>query len=289
MSAPDYRSWGKSFLYPILCLVVLWEMCMKYSPLPSLKRVWMDVDFSAGLPGRDIDDAMAMLQLFHNEDVDIVGVGTVFGNTEDLDYMQEKTLYMISKFARYDIPIFRGASSAAQLFTPSPASNALSQLITLSESNPGIAAPLVIFAIGPVTNIATALWQAGDAAVRRNVKEVIVVAGRTPNDRFIVGPHELSDLNFESDHKAFAYLLSLPELPLVFVPYELSSKVHITIEDVNILRSHGGDASEFIFNVSQPWLSHWMENFQLPYFNLFDAMAGLRILRINLLSCSKLQ
>ncbi len=36
---------------------------MKYSPLPSLKRVWMDVDFSAGLPGRDIDDAMAMLQV----------------------------------------------------------------------------------------------------------------------------------------------------------------------------------------------------------------------------------
>ncbi len=31
----------------------------------------------------------------------------------------------------------------------------------------------------------------------------------------------------------------------------------ITSEDVNILRSHGGDASDFIFNVSQPWLSYW--------------------------------
>ncbi len=31
------------------------------------------------------------------------------------------------------------------------------------------------------------------------------------------------------------------------------------------------------------------ENFQLPYINLFDAMAGLRIIRPHVLSCSKLQ
>ncbi len=42
---------------------------MKYSPLPSLKRVWIDVDISAGLPGRDIDDAMAMLQVEEKEQI----------------------------------------------------------------------------------------------------------------------------------------------------------------------------------------------------------------------------
>ncbi len=42
---------------------------------------------------------------------------------------QEIALHMVSKFARYDIPVFRGASSAAQLFAISPASNALSGLI----------------------------------------------------------------------------------------------------------------------------------------------------------------
>ncbi len=36
---------------------------MNRSPQPSLKRVWVDVDIAAGLPGRDIDDAMGMLQV----------------------------------------------------------------------------------------------------------------------------------------------------------------------------------------------------------------------------------
>ncbi len=43
-------------------------MCLTYSPAPSLKRVWIDVDISAGLPGKDIDDAMAMLQVEEKED-----------------------------------------------------------------------------------------------------------------------------------------------------------------------------------------------------------------------------
>ncbi len=47
---------------------------------------------------------------------------------------QEKAVYMVSNFARHEIPVFRGASSAAQLFTFSPASTALSELIVKSVS-----------------------------------------------------------------------------------------------------------------------------------------------------------
>ena len=42
--------------------------------------VWLDVDVAAGLPGRDVDDALALIHAFHSPELKVRGVSAVFGN-----------------------------------------------------------------------------------------------------------------------------------------------------------------------------------------------------------------
>ena len=39
--------------------------------------VWMDVDPAAGLEGKDVDDALALIQAFHSPELDVRGVSVV--------------------------------------------------------------------------------------------------------------------------------------------------------------------------------------------------------------------
>lgn len=46
-----------------------------------MKKVLFDCDNTMGLPGRDVDDGLALLYLLGREDVDLKGVTTTYGNS----------------------------------------------------------------------------------------------------------------------------------------------------------------------------------------------------------------
>jgi hypothetical protein len=94
---------------------------------------------------------------------------------------------------------------------------------------------LTILALGPVTNIATVLRKHPDLGAR--ITRVIAVAGRRPGQRFTTGtsnPNGHRDFNFELDPEGFQVLLD-SKVEIVLAPFEISSKIWLTAEDLDRL------------------------------------------------------
>lgn len=131
-------------------------------------RVFVDCD-----PG--IDDAVALAYLAARPDVEIAGVGAVFGNS-GVDATADNALRLLELYGRPDVPVAVGAArplvqpprlaphvhggnglGGVELPAPSRepvAESAAELLVRLARQSPG---ELDVLAVGPLTNLAIAL------------------------------------------------------------------------------------------------------------------------------------
>lgn len=241
-------------------------------------KVWIDVDTSAGLPKRDIDDAVALVQAFHAPELEVQGVSVVFGNTS-LDQALPITEVVTQRFGPRGLEVYPGAASAADLGRPTPATRALIQAL--------LRAPMVLLVLGPATNIASVLKLRPDLAPR--IERIIAVAGRRPGQRFTTGSKNLRghrDFNFEKDPEAFRVILDT-DVPLTLAPWELSSTVWLT--DVELARwSAGPPATRWLAQAAPSWLQLWGDTFGVSGFNPFDTLAVAVLTQPQHLTCEVL-
>jgi inosine-uridine nucleoside N-ribohydrolase len=240
--------------------------------------VWIDTDPAVGVKDRDVDDGLALLQAFHSPELDVRGVSIVFGNTS-LHRAWPIGLTIVRRFAPRGVHAYRGASSAADLGVETDASRALADALTRE--------PLVVLALGPATNVATVVRLHPELAPR--IERVVAVAGRRPGQRFTTGtvnPNGHRDFNFEQDVEAFRTLLASNVL-LTLAPFEISSKVWITAQDLDLLR-RGPASARWIRRPAQAWLALWKRTFAVDGFNPFDTLAVARITSPSLLTCEPL-
>jgi len=141
-----------------------------------------------------IDDALAILTAALSDEIDLVGVGCTWGNT-DVDQAVRNTHHLLSLIGRADVPVARGAAGPLDGTTPtfSPhvhgddgAGNvgdishvpvvadesAAELLIRLSHEHPGT---LHVVAVGPLTNLALALQ--ADRSLPERVGHVTIMGG----------------------------------------------------------------------------------------------------------------
>ncbi len=235
------------------------------------KKVWIDADLAVGMknidrPGySDVDDGYAVLQLLNADNVEIVGMSTVFGNTS-IDNAFKIGNKINADFISQDIPVFKGAGSPIDL-----------KNVQTNDAVEGLAAALkkkrmIILAIGPATNIGLLLLKYPE--LKSQIIEVVLVAGRrTSKDYFNIGTKGIQarDLNFDLDNAGFQILLDA-QVPVVLCPFEISSKVWIEQKDLNTLKTMG-PAMSWLATASQPWLEQWKKQ-GAKGFNPFDAMAS---------------
>ena len=110
-----------------------------------------------------------------------------------------------------------------------------------------------ILALGPVTNIATVLKKHPDLAPR--ITRVIAVAGRRPGQRFTTGtsnPNGHRDFNFELDPDGFQVLLD-SKVEIVLAPFEISSKIWLTAEDLDRLAASTSPAARALVPHAKAW------------------------------------
>jgi len=225
--------------------------------------VWIDTDPSVARGGHEVDDGFALIQAFHSPELEIRGVSIVFGNAPlPIAWRIGKTI--VENFGPKGLRAYRGAAGSDDLGKPTEASEALAR--ALQEG------PLNILAIGPVTNVATVLKLHPELA--KNVVRIIAVAGRRPGQRFVDSAkqaHGFRDFNFELDPNAFQVLLD-SNVPTVLAPWELSSKVWITREDLDRL-DRGSPDVQYLVPPALDWLAWWHENVGVNGFNPFDTLA----------------
>jgi purine nucleosidase len=255
------------------------------------QRVWVDTDAACGA-GRttDPDDCLALLALLKTPGIDVVGISTVFGNAP-LAVTDRTTRELSARLAVAGFrvpPVHRGQDSptSANEESPTPAEHAIRNALA--------DAPMVIMALGPLSNIAAVLRGNPDLAPR--IERIVAVMGQREGHVFhpveggtaamLLGHGPVfQDFNFVQDSAAAAQLLALG-LPLTLIPYEAASEVALTKPDLDALRRAGAGA-RWVAEKSRPWLAFWREDIRQEGFFPFDLVAAAYLLHPALFRCAQ--
>ena len=225
--------------------------------------VWLDVDVAAGLPNRDVDDALALIQAFNSPELHVRGVSAVFGNAplaDGLPIARE----VVAEFGPEGLVVHSGAASNDELGESNDAVVAMAA--ALREKS------FTLLALGPLTNVGSLLKLHPD--VHAKIDSIVVVAARRPGQRFTyptAGGYGFRDFNFENDPEATQIILD-SNVPLVFAPWEVSSHVWIMPDDLARNATYGGSGL-WIYEKSLPWCEMWIRRFGTVGFNPFDTLA----------------
>lgn len=239
------------------------------------QAVWIDTDPSVQRGAHEVDDGFALIQAFHSPELQIRGISVVFGNAPlatAFPIGQE----IVRRFGPAGMRVHEGAAGAQDLGKETEASRAIAAALRTEK--------LTILAIGPATNVATVLRNHPELASR--MERIIAVAGRRPGQHFLTGPQPFRDLNFELDPGAFQVILD-SGVPLVLAPWEISSKVWITREDLDRME-RANPALDWLVQPASDWLEMWKRDFHTPGFNPFDTLAVGYAVTPDLLHCETL-
>jgi len=153
----------------------------------SAIRIILDTDLAMGSPGSEIDDGFALALAHADPELQIDIVTTVNGNT-DVESATLLTLELMQRLGMSDVPVIQGAS--APLTRPDLSVAAPPDIVSQyghRRPRPGFAAAeiashilahpgeITIVAIGPLTNVATAI--ALDKRVASAVREIVLMGG----------------------------------------------------------------------------------------------------------------
>ena len=236
-----------------------------------MQKVWIDTDIAIGAGNQndgfaDVDDAYAIAHLIKAPSVQIMGISTVFGNT-DIDQASRLANEMVDRFCEQPVPVCQGLASALEL-----------QQIKITDAVIGMRDALrknrmKIMAIGPASNIGNLLLLYPELALQ--IDSVVLVAGRrSPVDHFKVGPTHhppFPDLNFDLDPIAFRILLQ-HDIQVHLLPFEISHKVWVNQADLDHI-SGLGELGAWLASHSQAWLNQW-QPYGVSGFNPFDVLAS---------------
>jgi len=214
-----------------------------------------------------IDDAMALLFLRAFPSIHLAAITTVFGNA-DVEVTTRNACYLTHRF-HIDTPVYAGAPRplrAAPLPLPvhvhgrnglgdvelpgisvaGPAGGvAHERIVELINASPG---ELTLLALGPLTNLALALRADPDIATR--VRRVIVMGGAFgwSGRRGNVSP--VAEANVRNDPDAADAVLAAA-WPVTMVGLDVTTRCVLTHDDALRLARDGGEAGQFLWEISR--------------------------------------
>lgn len=160
-------------------------------------RVILDCDNTAGIPGYEIDDALALLYLASHPNVELLGVTTTFGNGT-IDQVTDQTRWLLQLVEQTDIPWFRGAGRAGDWDTPAAR--------FIAETCAKLPGEVAVIAVGPLGNLAGASRR--DPRFFETVAGIYAMGGVTQPLRF--PRRTVAELNLSCDPQASHAVLTAP-------------------------------------------------------------------------------
>lgn len=142
-----------------------------------------------GLPFKDVDDGLALMYLIGNDQIDLLGVTTTFGNS-DIDQVYQATSKLFNDLGLTNIPLIKGAGKGCDR-----KSEAAAFLVAMVNQYPH---EITILATGSLTNLYGAYCI--DPHFYKKVKEIVLMGGVTKP--LIINGLQLDELNFSVDSEA---------------------------------------------------------------------------------------
>jgi inosine-uridine nucleoside N-ribohydrolase len=265
-----------------------------------------DCDITMGLPGRDVDDGLALLYMLGAPQIRILGITTTFGNST-IEEVHPCLLSVLNDLGHSDIPAYRGAPRPEETSGQGSAprdSKAARFLADTVRQNPGT---VRILATGSTTNLLAAYRLT--PGFFHDVKEIVFMGGIV--EPILINGREMKELNFASDPEAALYALYAGRPPAVST--DAGASLHppdphrcaITVISGNLCLqalltresfdafldqigenraqtnpsgAHGGkDFVTYLKEKILPWFSWIEEQYGLPGFHAWDATAALYI------------
>ena len=161
-----------------------------------MKYIIFDCDSTVGLPGKPMDDALALLYLLGRpREAKVLGITCTFANGTSKE-VYASTKVLLEEISRTDIPLLPGADREED-----PRSDAARFIADTVNAHPG---EVTLVAIGSLTNLYGA-WLL-DNTVFDKVKEIVIMGGYTAP--VFYHTRHLEELNFSVNPKAAACVLN---------------------------------------------------------------------------------
>ena len=199
---------------------------------------------------RDVDDGLAIVEML-NSKANVLGIGTVFGNTHAV--VGERVAKNLVTLKRSPVKVYRGAKDRLRGDSRplNPAVIFYRDVLRTQKVS--------IIALGPLTNIAILIERY--PKLKSNIEKIIAVMGRTKGREFYIEEHgPVRDFNFVKDIEA-AKIVANSGVKLILVPFELSVEVSLDKDNFEELKSKKTPLSTYLWKETQEWVDFWKENF----------------------------
>jgi len=220
-----------------------------------MRKIVIDTDICSGLGG-DCDDALALLFLLQNPDLDIAGITIVHGNI-DLGLKARMVAKILQATGKEDVPFYLGAEKSLLghirkreplLISPDyfddvrlePANGHGAEFLAQSLLEPDIA----LLTLGALTNLALALSL--EPGIKGRLKDTVIMGG-------VIGEKK-REYNIACDPAA-ARVVFRSGTKFTLVGLDVTRKVNLTRDEVAQLAAIESPAAQIATDVSQQWLS----------------------------------
>jgi inosine-uridine nucleoside N-ribohydrolase len=258
-------------------------------------RLVIDCDPGNGTPGSDVDDALAIALALCSPEVDLRAVTVVAGNVP-VDRGVQGAFEVLAAAGAGNVPVHRGAerplvqdprpwralldsrrtdSAAQQLWAGLEPAAAVSPphpmrgpqaLVDAVDAAPG---EVTVLAIGPLTNVATAMLL--DRGFERKVARIVWMGGAFEH------PDVLQELNAAYDPEA-THIVMTSTAPLTVVPLDVTLQTHLRLAEVDRLDAAGTPLGDYLARTVRPWVTWLAGRFGRDGCPLHDPLALAAVL-----------
>lgn len=253
-------------------------------------RMILDTDPGNGVPGADVDDGLAIGLALRSPEIELEAITVVAGNVS-VDRGVRSALEVLQVAGATHVPVHRGAArplmqdptawrkrldgrrdeesarrhwqhvrtaGATVAADPTPAAQVLVDRV---NERPG---EITVLAIGPLTNIATAMMV--DPEWSQKLKQLVIMGGA-----FDVR-NVLHELNAAYDPEATHIVLN-SGAPLLIVPLDVTTRTFMRLGDVDRLDAAGTPLATYLGHTARPWITWLAERFGEDGCALHDPLA----------------
>lgn len=241
-----------------------------------------------------IDDAMALLYLAAQPDVELLAIGSVHGNTPS-EQAARNAVVILELIGRPSVPVAIGArrpmaqplavsamvhgddglggAAPAPAGAPVAGVSAAGQLVEAIRVRPG---EVTVVATGPLTNLGLAVLL--DPGIVDLVRQVVVMGGtlHAPGN---ITPY--AEANIANDPEA-ADLVLRAGFPLTLVGLDVTMSTWMGQPELDRLAAHDSDSARFVWSVLQHYLGFYASRHAQPGCPLHDPSAAVLALHPGL-------
>lgn len=241
-----------------------------------MKRILIDCDNTMGIPGCDIDDALAILYILGHPEADCVGITTTYGNNST-----EKVYGCTAKLLRdlhfVDIPLVMGEMEASSRDSQAGA--------FLNQQADKYGGSLCILATGSLTNLLAAYEL--DPLFFDKVSEIVLMGGVTRP--LLVNGRNMDELNFSCDPRAAEVVLTKGR-NVTIITGNHCTDAYFYRKDYERLLSENPKIGQYLAGYTDYWFTYYKETYGIDGFIAWDVIAAIYMMErefytANLVHC----